>query len=112
MADHVDYAARATDFHAEMVALAGNETLAVLVGQLHNVMRRHTAAAASSAVSAKRDTVENRRKAQEAHLKFIELVKARDADRAQDFWRRHMEAAAPLLLANGAGRRSIVDVMG
>jgi DNA-binding FadR family transcriptional regulator len=75
--------------HRLLVDLTGNETLEVLVGMLYHIIdshdrsaqRRHDAADGQPAAKV----------TQRAHLKLLELLRGRDADRIPEFWRKHLD---------------------
>jgi GntR family transcriptional regulator, transcriptional repressor for pyruvate dehydrogenase complex len=96
-------------FHALVVDLAGNETLALLNAMLADILGQanwsRISADLGTAVHerAERDTVRS-------HRKLVELVTARDAAGAERVWRRHLEAGCAYLLA-GMGDATVLDLL-
>jgi DNA-binding FadR family transcriptional regulator len=112
--DRVSHGEAATHFHETMIRLAGNRTLAVLAGMLHEIIVHHTYYSTSTATGlddCEADSSRDERRATRAHARLLELVRAGDADGAEEFWRVHMEAAGQLLLREH-GAKTVVDVMG
>jgi DNA-binding FadR family transcriptional regulator len=88
-----EWGVAAAKFHEAVIELCGNHTLAVLGGQLEDVVAGQTAVEMAEAG----DTADvvNRRHADDSHARLIALVERGDADKAEAFWRRHLEAAWP-----------------
>ena len=72
--------------HEELVALAGNETLTIVVEMLHEVVTR--AVAATDAVED--GSVGTRRRSLRSQERLVALIEAGDADGAEEHWRTHM----------------------
>ncbi|OBK63230.1 GntR family transcriptional regulator [Mycobacterium colombiense] len=96
------------ELHRRMVELSGNRTLGIIAGMLHEISERHTTAAI--------DGVHNEvPKAQytsmlQSYRRLVDLVAARDGDRAEAHWRRHMQNAAAALL-KGYEKTKVRDIM-
>ncbi len=104
--DPVKHGLVAMRFHERVVDLAGNATLAVLSGMLHEIIEGHIAAATSL-----RRTSDDgpARAAHRAHQKLLELLRAGNGEEAERFWRVHLVAAGEPLLAEFGGR-AVVDL--
>jgi DNA-binding FadR family transcriptional regulator len=106
-ADPAAYGRHDTDFHLLLVDLAGNETLGVLVAMLYHIidshnrsyLRMHAPEVARPAAKV----------AQRAHVKLLELLRDKDADRAQDFWRRHLDQVTAYMVQDRA--ETLVDIL-
>jgi DNA-binding FadR family transcriptional regulator len=98
------------EFNARVVELTENETLILLTTMLENVSQ---AVAISYSSRPQPQTEEDARLARRAHRtrqKLIDLIRAGDADGAEDLWRRHLIEAGKVLAA-GTGER-LVDLFG
>ena len=109
LADPLAFARSSTTFHLEMVRLAGNRTLAALIGMLHDIIEDHTAAL--STPGPRPFDLKVTQLGHRAHAKLVRLVEAGDGDGAERFWAAHMEAAGALLLRD-LGARTVVDLVG
>jgi GntR family transcriptional regulator, transcriptional repressor for pyruvate dehydrogenase complex len=81
-------------FHQMLLDRCGNQTLAVLGGQLFDIVAGQIHVEMSEAdggVSGRK----GRELAVEAHERLIGLIERRDADAAASFWRTHLQAAWP-----------------
>lgn len=74
-------------FHEAVVRLAGNSTMALFAGILHEIIDAHS----ESVYPADRDAPERTERSGAAHRRLVELVEAGNAARAEAHWRRHME---------------------
>jgi DNA-binding FadR family transcriptional regulator len=107
LADPVSYGRHDAEFHLLLVELAGNETLEVLVGMLYHIIDSHHRSYARM-----QDPDESRPAAkvtQKAHVKLLELVRDRDADKAQDFWRKHLEQVTASVVPDRA--ETLVEIL-
>lgn len=110
LADGAAFARATTQFHKELVHLAGNQTLTVLASLLWDLAERHvvTSVAEGGDDPAK---LKQRRGAFHAHRRLVELVAAKDAAGAEEFWRKHMTAVAQLM-SDHHGSKALVDLFG
>jgi DNA-binding FadR family transcriptional regulator len=88
-------------FHRRVVELAGNRTLATVIGMLSAIVSRHLARAYDEAPDTSAETIARNRKALRAYEKLVELVDRRDGEEAKAFWIKHMRAARPHLFRSG-----------
>ena len=105
----VDDTGRFYEFNALVVELTGNQTLMLLTAMLEHI----TTAAAFSFVRSHDEPEERARLARRAartRQRLIELIRAGDADAAEDLWRTHLVEAGRIL-SEGAGT-TIVDLFG
>ena len=91
------------EFHALVVELAGNQTLAVLNGMVRHIIEQanwsHVDLDAGSP-----ENVRANKRGFRAHVRLVELVAAQEADEAEALWRLHLaEAENYLLMNNGDG---------
>jgi DNA-binding FadR family transcriptional regulator len=106
----VDFGMHSVRFHRRVVELAGNRTLATVIGMLSEIVSRHLSRAYDESPATSADTIARNRKAVRAYEKLVELVEARDGDEAEKFWLKHMRAARPLLFRGGDDTQ-VVDLL-
>jgi GntR family transcriptional regulator, transcriptional repressor for pyruvate dehydrogenase complex len=94
------------EFNARLIELAGNQTLVLLTSMLEYIYR---AATVHYVRTPHPDHERLGRQAHRARAKLIELIRAGDADGAEDLWRRHLTEAGKVVGADGA---SVVDLFG
>ncbi|CUU59269.1 DNA-binding transcriptional regulator, FadR family [Parafrankia irregularis] len=94
-----------SEFHQRLMALAGNQTMAVVAETLREVMANAVAVGGEAGGS----TPAIRRQALRSQRRLVELVRAGDGAGAEDFWRSRMLAASKLMLGDQADR--VVDVI-
>ena len=99
------YAELSTRFHERLMELSGNETLALVVGMLYDIIERH-------AKSSMRETLDPKtlKKTIRSQEKLVELIEAGDEEGAEKHWRNHVVNAGQIVLGK-AGRKSIVDLV-
>lgn len=84
------------DFHILVARLAGNDTLALLIGMLSEIIDRTTWSRLEPTIGspaqqqAERATVK-------VHRALIDLLEAKDVAGAEDIWSRHLQAASDYL---------------
>jgi DNA-binding FadR family transcriptional regulator len=104
----VEEAERFHEFNALVVELTGNQTLVLLTVMLEHIVQ---AAALNYTRTTPAEIGERlRRKAHRTRERLIELVRAGDADGAEDLWRTHLTEAGRVLAASGGG--AVVDLFG
>ncbi len=106
--DPITHAEHAAGFHALVVEIAGNKTLAVLNRQLLQIVERHNRLAIERLPLADASAVGHW--ADECHEAAIDLIEAGDADAAEKLWREHLEAVAKGSLER-LGPTTIVDLL-
>lgn len=111
--DRAAHGIASVKFHQKLVEVAGNDTIAILVGMLHEIIEEHIALVTSGPDESRPGTHPRRTREAgwKAHAKLIKLVRAGDGAAAEEFWRIHMEAAGKLLFRN-LGAKTVVDLMG
>jgi len=97
------------EFHAVMIDLAGNETMAVLNGMVRHIIDlssfQHVAADAGSPAN-----IQSIRKGFRAHELLLEYVEARDAEAAETLWRKHVTEAEKYMLSD-ANPKTVLDLL-
>jgi DNA-binding FadR family transcriptional regulator len=98
------------EFHALVVELAGNETLAVLNGMVRHIIElanwSHVDLDAGSP-----DNVRANKRGFRAHVRLVELVAAGQAAEAEALWRLHLQEAENYLLLNKS-MTTVLDLLG
>jgi DNA-binding FadR family transcriptional regulator len=94
-------------FHAELVAAAGNQTLAIVAEMLDEIVAR--AVTAVSRTDEPSDAVAVRRRGIRSQERLVELIEAGDGEAAEAHWRTHMDAVGRVMLGQKA--QTVVDLM-
>ena len=94
-------------FHERLVALAGNQTLAILAEMLNELVAR--AVTAVSQTGTHRDSLATRRRGLRSQERVIELIEAGNAIDAEEHWRSHMDAVGKVMLGQSA--KSAIDLL-
>ncbi len=105
------FARLATEFHETLVELSGNNTLAVLIGMLRQIMAAHLSLRRAEKLVDSETSANAGRKALKAHTKLVDLIEAGQPDEAAELWARHI-AAVDQAIAADAGRRTVLDLLG
>lgn len=98
------FAELSTLFHERLMDLAGNQTLALVVGMLHDIVEMHAESSLTAHLS-----VAATKRAVRSQEKLVDLIESGDADGAERHWHNHVKNAARSLL-DKAGRKSVVDL--
>jgi len=101
----------AAELHLRMVQLAGNASLALIAGMLHEIYERHTMNVTRE--SMQRDAADyedNYKLFVRSQRKFIRILRARDGDAAFTHWQKHM-AAVRELVVGGREDTQVRDIL-
>lgn len=93
-------------FHARLVELAGNQTLAIIAEMLNEIITRAVAEAGQSEPG--QDSVATRRRGIRSQQNLVALVEAGDAEAAEAHWSKHLMVVGRVLL--GPRASSVVDL--
>jgi GntR family transcriptional regulator, transcriptional repressor for pyruvate dehydrogenase complex len=96
-------------FHDRLVELAGNETLAVVSGVLNDIVVTHHSTVLADEIERSSGRIDGARGLR-AHERFVDLIEARDVEGAREFWLKHMNEAAKLMLRTKGGTR-LLDIL-
>ena len=103
LADGPEFAQLSTRFHELIMELAGNQTLALIVGMLRDIIETHTARALTpEAIAATRTDLAVR-----SHKKLVDFIEAGEADKAMSHWREHVNSVAARMGAVMGERKKI-----
>lgn len=94
-------------FHAELVAAAGNQTLAIVAEMLDEVVAR--AVAAVSRGDGEDDAATTRRRGIRSQRRLVAMIEAGEAEQAETHWRTHMSVVGRVMLGQRA--QTVVDLM-
>ncbi|CUU58238.1 DNA-binding transcriptional regulator, FadR family [Parafrankia irregularis] len=106
MGDAGAFARVNAEFHQRLLALAGNQTLAIVAEMLTDIVARSVAAAQDRGVAG---SLANRRRSVRSQRRLVELIVACDGPGAQEHWRSHMVALGKL--APSARAEAVVDLI-
>ncbi|PPJ33764.1 GntR family transcriptional regulator [Nocardia nova] len=96
------------EFHRLLAELAGNETTMVMLDILFSILECHN----EKVLQEHRDEAESSATclaAQRSHAKLIDLIRAKDADKAVSFWRRHLTQVTELMISDPG--ETVLDVL-
>lgn len=109
MNDPVAYGVRhELQFHRQLVDLAGNQTMAVLLDMLFSIVEVHNRTYLNT------HPVDDRAKsairaAQRSHVKVVDLIRDKAADEAVAFWRKHLTQIGEYLISDPD--EAVLDVL-
>jgi DNA-binding FadR family transcriptional regulator len=98
------------DFHAVMIELAKNQTMVVLNGMLRRIIDQSSFAHIASDAGTPTN-IQAIRKGFRAHERLVDLIEARDADKAEELWKKHLVEAETYML-NGSNPKTVLDLLG
>ncbi|OAA27843.1 transcriptional regulator [Frankia sp. EI5c] len=107
LADTDAFARANAGFHQRLVALAGNQTLAIVAEMLTEVVASAITAASQDGGIA--GPLSSRRRSVRSQRRLVELILAGDGPAAEAHWRSHMVAVGKIVLGDQAG--DVVDVV-
>jgi GntR family transcriptional regulator, transcriptional repressor for pyruvate dehydrogenase complex len=96
-----------TDFHAEIARLSNIKTLQIVSEMLHHIIEK--ANQSLQPTTGPRADQAARRSAK-THRMLLDLIKAGEAEKAGQLWRRHLEKAEEYVLA-GSELSTVVDLL-
>jgi DNA-binding FadR family transcriptional regulator len=86
-------------FHRGLIELTGNGPLILLMSMLTHIYERHLSTAALAANVERADT-SSRQRGLKVHAKLVELIESGEGNRAETYWRKHLETIDKLLRDN------------
>jgi DNA-binding FadR family transcriptional regulator len=95
-------------FHAELVALAGNQTLTIVAEMLTEVVARAVTAVSQEA-SPDGGTTPTRKRGVRSQERLAALIEAGEAAEAEQHWREHMTVVGRVLLGQRA--KTVIDLL-
>ncbi len=94
-------------FHERLVALAGNQTMTIVMEMLNEVVQRAVAAIAKTDLSL--DSVASRRRAIRSQERLVSFIETGKAAEAEAHWRTHLTIVGHVLLGK-SGARTTIDL--
>ena len=93
------------DFHTCLIDLTGNGALILLASMLDGIVARHHALSVGRLAKQHNAAADSRnfRAGMRSQEKLVALIEAGEGVEAEAHWRRHMDNAAKVWLANGTG---------
>jgi DNA-binding FadR family transcriptional regulator len=107
--DPVEFVRLAQQFHVELVAAAGQQTLALFASMLNDIIGRHLALLARPPRTGERE--QPRWKTLAAHDQLVELIEAGRVAEARTFWATHLDAVQVLSVGPGESG-ALLDLIG
>ncbi|WP_330254121.1 FadR family transcriptional regulator [Nocardia sp. NBC_00565] len=104
------FVSASVQFHLRLVELAGNRTLATVVGMLTEILTRHMAKTVRESSQQLAELTAHDERAVRAYQKLVTLIQAKDGEGAEKFWIRHMRAAREYVL-NVDDTTQVVDLL-
>jgi DNA-binding FadR family transcriptional regulator len=98
------------EFHALLVELAGNQTMAVLNGMVRHIIDQANWSLVDVDAGSP-DNVRANKRGFRAHVRLVELVAAGQAAEAEALWRLHLQEAEDYLLTNKS-MTTVLDLLG
>ena len=96
-----------TEFHAAIARLSGNKTLEIVSSMLHHIIEKANRSL-QPPTSPRGESA--RRRASKTHRMVLDHIKAGDAEKAAELWRRHLQKAEEYVLS-GAEMSTVVDLL-
>ncbi|BBY93349.1 GntR family transcriptional regulator [Mycobacterium gallinarum] len=96
-----------TDFHAAVARLSGNKTLQIISAMLHHIIEKANRSLQPTEGSPAEQAV---RRSAKTHRMVLDLIKAGEAEKAGDLWKRHLQKAEEYVLT-GAEMSTVVDLL-
>jgi DNA-binding FadR family transcriptional regulator len=96
-------------FHAELVAMAGNQTLTIVAEMLNEVVARAVTAVSQEADAASGGSTATRRRGVRSQERLAALIEAGEASEAEEHWRSHMSVVGRLMVGQRA--KTVIDLL-
>lgn len=98
------------EFHALMIEMSGNQTIIVLNGMVRHIIDQssylHVAEDAGTP-----NNIRATKKGIRAHEMLVDYIEAKDADEAENIWRKHLIEAEYYMLG-GSDPKTVLDLLG
>jgi DNA-binding FadR family transcriptional regulator len=107
--DEATFLAADEAFHLGVVELAGNQTLDLLVRMIYAIIEKATASSTSRHKESG-DQPALRARTHRSHEKLVEVLRSGAAGEAEEYWRKHLQSAARILLEDEPAQ-TVLDLM-
>jgi DNA-binding FadR family transcriptional regulator len=94
-------------FHEQLVALAGNQTLTIVAEMLNEVVARAVTIVSQADTSG--ESSATRRRGVRSQIRLLELIEAGDEAGAEGHWRTHMGVVGKVMLGQRA--KTVIDLL-
>ena len=102
-----DAVVQLTDFHAAIARLSGNKTLQIVSDMLHHIVEKANRSLQPTEGARAEQAV---KRSSKTHRMVLELIKAGDADKAGELWKKHLQKAEEFVLS-GSELSTVVDLL-
>jgi len=102
-----DAVVQLTDFHAAIARLSGNKTLQIVSDMLHHIVEKANRSLQPTEGARAAQAV---RRSAKTHRMALELIKAGEADKAGELWKKHLQKAEEFVLS-GSELSTVVDLL-
>jgi GntR family transcriptional regulator, transcriptional repressor for pyruvate dehydrogenase complex len=102
-----DAVVQLTDFHAAVARLSGNKTLQMVSDMLHHIVEKANRSLQPTEGARAEQAV---RRSAKTHHMVLELIKAGNAEKAGELWKRHLQKAEEFVLS-GSELSTVVDLL-
>lgn len=106
MADYPRFSQATTELHRILAQRSKNVALALILGMLDEIFRRH---APRFVARARADQLELNERALANHTALVEMISARNGAAAEAVWRQHMQAVKEVVLSE-LGGTTVLDL--
>src|SRR5271169_3736328 len=96
-----------TDFHAAIARLSGNSTLQIVSDMLHHIIEKANRSLQPTKGTRAEQAV---RRSAKTHRMVLDMIKAGDAEKAGELWKRHLQKAEEFVLT-GAEMSTVLDLL-
>jgi DNA-binding FadR family transcriptional regulator len=109
LSDPIAYAQKHDlEFHRLLMKLANNQTMLVLLDILFSIIESHNEKFINEHRGEAR-TESKSASAQRAHVKLVELIRAKDVEHAVAFWRKHLNQVSQFMIRDPG--ETVLDVL-
>ncbi|HVW42190.1 MAG TPA: GntR family transcriptional regulator [Amycolatopsis sp.] len=108
--DLAGFATHSFGFHRQVVELAGNKALTVVMDLIAEIVELHITVRETAPETDRAEQVRDNKRSVRANSKMLRLVESGDADAAEAYWREHITAVVDHL-ARIHGPTRVVDLL-
>ncbi|MGD1241587.1 FadR/GntR family transcriptional regulator [Mycobacterium seoulense] len=102
-----DAVVQLTDFHAAIARLSGNRTLQIVSDMLHHIVEKANRSLQPTEGARAEQAV---RRSAKTHRMVLDLIKAGEAEKAGELWKKHLQKAEEFVLS-GSELSTVVDLL-
>jgi len=105
--DGIAYAEHDVRFHLMLIEMSGNQALEVLTYMLYHIIDEHHRAYA--ATQEPQPAHATAKAVQRAHVKLVELIRAKEVAQATEFWKKHLKQITSYMTREGTP--NVIDIL-